>query len=364
MRMVLFILAGCVGLSAAAQEPAVVKNVVVCREPGRFAGWPANNGAWVWGDEIVVGFTLGYFENKKAGHAIDEHKGVTSRFARSLDGGETWHVETPSFLDDQGGEKPVSECPGGIDFSQPGFAMTLRMISSEEGYSRFYYSSDRCRTWAGPFRLPTFDRKTISARTDYLVLGPHDLVAFITAGKQNGDEGQPLCIRTRDGAKTWEFVAWITPEPKGFAIMPSTVSAGSGAFVTAIRCEENEKYWIDLYRSDDEGKNWRLLNRPAENMGGNPASMIRLQDGRLAITYGFRESPFGVRARLSTDDGQTWGPEFTLRDDAGCWDLGYPRTVQRADGKIVTVYYFNDQPDQERYIAATIWDPGSPTPLK
>jgi hypothetical protein len=52
----------------------------------------------------------------------------------------------------------------------------------------------------------------------------------------------------------------------------------------------------------------------------------------------------------------TWGPELMLRDDAGTWDLGYPRTVQRADGKIVTVYYFNDAKDRERYIAATIWD--------
>jgi hypothetical protein len=32
--------------------------------------------------------------------------------------------------------------------------------------------------------------------------------------------------------------------------------------------------------------------------------------------------------------------------------------VVRPDGKIVTVYYFNDHKDQERYIAATIWDPG------
>jgi hypothetical protein len=30
--------------------------------------------------------------------------------------------------------------------------------------------------------------------------------------------------------------------------------------------------------------------------------------------------------------------------------------VERADGKIVTVYYFNDQKEGERYIAATIWD--------
>jgi hypothetical protein len=43
------------------------------------------------------------------------------------------------------------------------------------------------------------------------------------------------------------------------------------------------------------------------------------------------------------------------------WDLGYPRTVQRSDGKIVTVYYFNEAANKERYIAATIWDPGEGT---
>lgn len=85
--------------------------------------------------------------------------------------------------------------------------------------------------------------------------------------------------------------------------------------------------------------------------------MLKLKDGRLAITYGYRSDPYGIRARLSGDDGQTWGREIILRDDGGCWDLGYPRTVQRPDGKLVTVYYFNDHEDQERYIAATIWDP-------
>ena len=61
---------------------------------------------------------------------------------------------------------------------------------------------------------------------------------------------------------------------------------------------------------------------------------------------------------MSRNDGETWGDEIILRKDGGAWDVGYPRTVQRSDGKIVTVYYFNDSPDTERYIGATIWDPG------
>ncbi len=48
---------------------------------------------------------------------------------------------------------------------------------------------------------------------------------------------------------------------------------------------------------------------------------------------------------------------MALRDDGGYWDLGYSRTVQRPDGKLVTVYYFTDAKESLRYIAATIWDP-------
>ncbi len=87
--------------------------------------------------------------------------------------------------------------------------------------------------------------------------------------------------------------------------------------------------------------------------------MIRLADGRLCLTYGYRSPPYGVRARISKDDGASWGPEIMLRNDAASWDVGYPRTVQRADGKVVTVYYAHEKGGFERKVSATIWDPGS-----
>jgi len=52
--------------------------------------------------------------------------------------------------------------------------------------------------------------------------------------------------------------------------------------------------------------------------------------------------------------------EIILRHDGNGWDLGYPRTVQRPDGNIVTMYYFNDTSSKERYTAATIWSLGQP----
>ncbi len=65
-----------------------------------------------------------------------------------------------------------------------------------------------------------------------------------------------------------------------------------------------------------------------------------------------------MRARLSRDGGRTWDREIILRQDGGGRDLGYPRSVQRRDGKVVTVYYFWDKTTSpERDIIATIWDP-------
>ena len=61
-----------------AQGSSSAKNVVVFKESGRFGGWPANNGMWSWGNELLVGFSLGYFKNVERGHAIDPAKPSTS----------------------------------------------------------------------------------------------------------------------------------------------------------------------------------------------------------------------------------------------------------------------------------------------
>ena len=363
---------------ASAQSPGVlrpttVKHVDVYRVPGRFGGWPANHGIWCWEDEILVGFSAGYFKDNGPGrHAIDHDRPEEHLLARSQDGGGTWTIERPA---EQGALIPVGsalhgvtppglkekswrDCPGGIDFTHPDFALTVRMTDVHAGPARFYHSSDRGHTWEGPFRLPLFGQKGIAARTDYLINGKHDCTLFLTASKRNGREGRPFCARTTDGGRTWRFVAWIGPEPTGFAIMPSTVRLSESELLCAIRRREGPKRWITSYRSLDNGESWRPDAVPTPDAGeGNPPSMIRLADGQLCITYGYRAAPFGIRARLSDNGGQSWSREIILRDDGGGRDLGYTRSVQRPDGKIVTVYYFHDEPKSDRYIAATIWDP-------
>jgi hypothetical protein len=361
------------------QHPSPIEQVMIYHERGRFGGWPANHGIWSWGDEILVGFSAGYHKDLgPAVHNIDRDLPEEHLLARSKDGGKTWIIENPAkrgiligtaemrhgTLPRQYTEPEPTDCPGGIDFAHPDFAMTCRMAGIHAGVSRFYYSTDRGHTWKGPFKLPLFGQPGIAARTDYVVNSKSDCMLFLTASKSNRREGRPVCVRTTDGGKTWKFVSMIGPEPKGYAIMPSTVRLGPHVLLTTIRRAEvspKQKSWIEAWRTTDDAASWSYLGEPVSDTGeGNPPDLIRLADGRLCLTYGHRAKPFGIFARLSHDVGETWTKPISLRDDGGGRDLGYPRSVQRSDGKVVTVYYFWDEKTgPERYIAATIWAPAS-----
>jgi hypothetical protein len=350
------------------------RHVKVYHETGRFGGWPANHGIWSWDNEILVGYSRGYYRDLGATrHHIDREKPEQFWLARSVDGGLTWTQEHPTkkgFLIPRGEFLHGTETPGQalpaikdikepMDFTHPDFVLTFRMENIHAGTSRFEYSYDRGRTWSGPYHLPNFGTRGTAARTDYIVNGKRDAFIFITVGKNNGREGRPLCARTTDGGLTWQRVSWIGPEPAGFAIMPSTVRISGTELLTTLRRREGTFRWISAWRSKDNAKTWTQEKHPVEYLGvGNPPMLNKLRDSRLCLTYGFRAYPYSIRARLSTDNGKTWGPQIVLRDDGIDRDIGYVRSVQRPDGRLVTIYYISDeQTGPERYIGATIWDP-------
>ncbi len=362
-----------------------MQQVTIYREPGRYAGWPANYGIWSWENEIVVGFTVGYHKSDAGFHRRDRDKPFTAMQARSVDGGETWAVsETQCRIpgagtlsadehvqDKQRHQKDATfRTPESVNFTHPDFAMMCSRSGLKAGaHSWFYTSTNRCYSWEGPYQLPMFGYTGIAARTDYLISDSDECLLFLTASKSNGDEGLIFCARSTDGGKSFSLLSQIGPEPDGFAIMPASVRLAAAQILVAVRCRgksrqfnrdwEKLSNWIDLYASDNNGQTWNYVNRPVGDTGrgGNPPTLTRLLDGRLCLTYGYRDAPYRICAKLSEDEGETWGAEIVLRDNGGDHDIGYPRTVQRPDGVIVTVYYFDEEPDGERFIEATLWQP-------
>ncbi len=379
--MLLIALAACSGTTpapspdaGAAHSAQPPRHVKVYFEQGMFGGWPANHGIWSWGDEILVGFGMGWYKDLGDSHHIDRKKPEIPMLARSMDGGETWALEDPGaggYLLTEGGylhgiTRPGVTLPelrdseGGVDFTHPDFALTVRTNSIHAGIGRTFHSYDRGHTWDGPFRLPAFDSPGIAPRTAYIVDSPQQCTLFMTAAKSDGKEGRPLCVRTTDGGATWSLLSWIGPEPQaGFSIMPAAVRLSETEILVTVRMRDDERRWIGTYVSTDDGANWEYLGEAVSDTGvGNPPSMIQLQDGRICLVYGYRADPYSIRARISGDGGRTWSKDIVLRDDGASRDIGYVRSIQRTDGNVVSVYYFTDEASgPERYIGATIWTP-------
>ncbi len=352
------------------EHGCVLEHVTIYDQPGRYAGWPANGGFWMWGDEMAVAFESGWFKDKpdwEDGHARDYTRPNEDYVARSLDGGRTWTWTPCPILS---GDDPSRPSFGGFDFSHPDFAMKLQG-------TRFYLSADRARTWKGPFRLDVRDLPDdgeLQARTCYLD-GRGGSCRLFVGFRPEGYEDLSCSIRTADGGKSFDLEGWISPDPahapRGERWMVySAARLTDGRLVAALRRKISRsggglrtRNWIDVYESKDDGRTWRFLSKvadttePNSDFNGNPPSLIHLADGRLCVTYGFRAHPPVICARLSGDGGHTWSGPVVLRSGARNWDIGYTRTLQRQDGKVVTVYYFATPEHRNQYIEAAIWDP-------
>ena len=323
---------------------------------------------------------MGFVEaNHKSTDGFHTYSQASARhkYARSTDGGETWRIEdafeqgqtawgNDHSIADNEAETPVALKTAMGDCTDPGFIITFVRHNNDDGPTHFYYSMNRGGDWSGPYSFPDLGTAGIASRTDYIVENDRELSLFLTTAKSNKKEGRVAFAKTTDGGVNWEFVSWITDEHEGFDIMPSSLRLSDMELITVIRTRTAERQdLLTAYRSTDNGKSWSRLRNPVNDTGhgGSPPALVKLQDGRLALAYIYR-SLYGsrVNVRFSTDKGESWSDEIVLRSGDGAnRDAGYPRMVQRPDGKLVLIYYWNNANDENstpyRYIASTLFDP-------
>lgn len=154
-------------------------------------------------------------------------------------------------------------------------------------------------------------------------------------------------FESSDDGKTWNRSAVIGEKHNETNAFP----LGGSTWLAAARIDK-----MELIRSTDNGQTW---GEPVAVTGRNEinAHLMRLQDGRLLLSYGVRvDGRRGVCATFSADDGKTWTDPIRIShtDDGG--DCGYPSSVQREDGAVVTAWYSNGSPIHQGYhLGVTVW---------
>lgn len=163
-----------------------------------------------------------------------------------------------------------------------------------------------------------------------------------------------------DGGKTWQKRGRLTEsflEPRDRTHNETDwIILENGDFYAVARGYGDGS--LTAYRSRDAGATWSAeghLSGPNQH----PASLTRLPDGTLLLSYGIRNpGDHGVCVRAGKPDARAWSDPIKLADFEG-WrvapgqkrstDSGYPSTVALDDGTLVTAYYSAGVPEHQRY---------------
>ena len=369
------------------------EHFVVYRNEREFAAWPFYCGLWRTADgSVVAGFKRVPSDYGRP-EAVD-HTNLTRNMGeivviRSRDGGRSWDPDTIVPVFDMA-IREEKDLPGGaaadwsglppLDFASRdtlimGGGIPALFAPTARAWMRA--STDGGRTWRAPTLLPNWDFPSLSmpGTSQYSVRKDGVMLAGIHTNAPGAQGPRPIVYACADGVN-WLYLGSIVdgepPSPyypggSPFAaaphFYPRAVVLADGRVIASVRYQRDARYvlWTEIHESLDGGRTWRWLSRV--NDWGAPGDLVPMADGRVVCVYGYRQMPSGIRYRVSEDGGTAWGRETILRDDGGSWDLGYPRVIELAPGRLLTTYYINRKDDRiqmnggVRHIAATVFEP-------
>ncbi len=207
-------------------------------------------------------------------------------------------------------------------------------------------SADNGDTWSAPRRAPV--------STPHGPIRLHD-GTLLYLGKPYGswadmENAIITAAISRDGGRAWEVAGQVPVYPGSDPANyhePHLVELPNGRLLGMIRIEDAPgkelkpvsipSFSLMQTESDDGGRSWTTA-RPL-GFHGSPPHLLRHSSGVLLLTYGYRQPAFGQRLAISRDDGLTWDHDWIIRDDGPDGDLGYPATVELADGSLFTICY-------------------------
>ncbi len=214
-------------------------------------------------------------------------------------------------------------------------SITVSGIRREHGFFMLR-STDGGKTWSDKYRIP------VNNVHGPIILRDGSLFYCGRAYSSNCMQQaafaeEMVCLRSDDDGLTWQEISRFKTgdigdqEVRGWHEI-HTVETDSGKLITHIRYRSST--W--QITSTDGGKSWQGLHQVTE---GYPPHLLKLRDGRLLLSYGCRQKPFGSRCRISSDEGESWSEPLLISDDGATVDLGYTSTAELSDGSLVTAWY-------------------------
>ena len=139
---------------------------------------------------------------------------------------------------------------------------------------------------------------------------------------------------------------------------PHAIQLPDGRILAHIRVQTaGANAMFTLYQSEsaDGGKTWTAPIALLDRTGGAPAHLLRHSSGTLISVYGYRNAPYGIRAMFSKDEGKTWDTGYEIWTEGPSHDLGYPATIELADGSLLTVFYAKKEENGPAVIMQQRW---------
>ncbi len=265
---------------------------------------------------------------------------------RRLEAIENGEVESPP--EDQGFVSRCRKVRAGLSDAIVGRELGTWMLRSTDGGRTW---SDKIDCGVGSPHGPTVLRDGRLLFVGNLKSDPDLAHAGTAYGRSLG------AMLSDDDGESWSRGGAIS-QREGDALgtyhEPHAVQAADGRILVHIRNHSRQDPGHLLQSESTDGG--KTFSQPRDTgIVGLPPHLLRLRDGRLLCTYGYRIPPYGNRAVVSEDDGRTWGEPMILDEKPDVRDLGYPSTVALDDGTLLSLWYERLPGDRQASLQAAKW---------
>lgn len=215
-------------------------------------------------------------------------------------------------------------------------ARALMPWARGKGRTLVHFSKDHGASWR-----ETYTIKTAPFSGGYGLRGARTLPngRLIMPLNDIPDYQRIFVVTSSDNGRHWSKPILAARSPPHLFTEPDLIVTDDGSLLLMFR--DDHTGFLHSARSHDLGASWSKPERTP--IDAYPPHLLKLADGRILCTCGYRKPNYEIRGIFSTDGGRSWMVDDTvvIRGNLPNKDLGYPSSIAVGD-EIFTTYYCQD----------------------